>query len=197
MANSKLKDILAQARNEQGYDCNVKTAHDQGVEDAESMIKVARYTGDVIGQQVVDTALAGICESFGYDPGVLKTASISDVIDDAVACSFMKIAEQISGQTGGAELQSTALAEAGQLVSEGKSHATMAVQAANDAVASVSQGDANTATKSMEAAANSLATAKQIAEVVPDPELANQVQIASQEVGNAAQAVASTAVSAE
>ena len=161
------------------------------------MIKVARYTGDVIAQQVVDTALAGICESFGYDPGVLKTASISDVIDDAVACSFMKIAEQISGQTGGAELQSTALAEAGQLVSEGKSHATMAVQAANDAVASVSQGDANTATKSMEAAANSLATAKQIAEVVPDPELANQVQIASQEVGNAAQAVASTAVSAE
>ena len=197
MANSKLRDILARARADQGYESNVKTAHAQGVEDAESMIKVARYTGDVIGQQVVDTALAGICESFGYDPGVLKTASITDVIDDAVACSFVKIAEQISGQTGGANLESTALAEAGQLASEGKSHATIAIQAANDAVASVDQGDPNTAAKSMEAAANSLAAAKQIAEIVPDPELANQVAEASQEVGTAAQAIAGTAAAAE
>jgi fumarylacetoacetate (FAA) hydrolase family protein len=73
----------------------VKTAHENGAREAENMMKVAAAMGDVIGNRIADIVTARIAESFGYDPEVMKTASLQDVLYDTIT----KVAEQVTGNT--------------------------------------------------------------------------------------------------
>lgn len=166
----------------------MKTAHEQGIQDAANVMKVASYTGDLMGNQAFDAFHGCLAASLGLDPedAVVKEASIKDMIDYAVMDSFEKIAESYSPQSGGAHLVSTQQAAADQLREEGKTHAMLALQAANDAVASVDMGDANTAAQSIATAGQNMILAQQAAQAVSDPELEAQVAQASQAVTAAA-----------
>jgi hypothetical protein len=86
---------------------------------------------------------------------------------------------------------STQQAAADQVREAGKGHATIAVQAAQDALASVAQGDPNTAIQSMNTAAQNITLAQQATSVVDDPELSSQVAEASQIVAQAAASIQS------
>ena len=165
----------------------MKTAHAQGVEDANRVIKVASYTGDIVGNQAYETFHGRVAASLGFNPEeeIVKQASIYDMLE----CTFEKIAETYSPQTGGANLETTQAAGADQLREVGKSHALLAVQAANDALASIDQGDANTAIQSMNTASQNITLAQQANQVVADPELQAQVAEASQVVGQVASAI--------
>ena len=169
----------------------MKTAHAQGIEDAERVIKVASYTGDVMGNQAFETFHGRVAASLGFNPEdeVVKQASIADMLDVAAFAAFEKIAETYSPQTGGANLESTQLAGADQLREEGKAHALLAAQAAQDALASVDQGDANTAIQSMNTASQNITLAQQANQAVADPELQAQVAEASQVVAQVASAI--------
>ena len=125
--------------------------------------------------------------SLGFAPEdpMVKQASIYDMLE----CAFEKIAENYSPQSGGANLVSTNQAAMDQLREEGKTHAFLAMQAANDAVASVDMGDANTAAQSMATAGQNINLAKQVAGAIDDPELQAQVAQASQAVATAAQTI--------
>lgn len=178
----------AQASAMQNDDTLMKTAHAQGIEDAERVIKVASYTGDIVGQEAFNTFHDYFAGSLGLNPEVdmVKQASIKDMIDYAIADSFVKIAETYSPQTGCTNLTSTVQSGGQQLAEAGKAHATLAVQAANDAAASVATGDPNTAAMSMQTAAENIALAQQANAAVADPELQSQVAQASAIVGQVA-----------
>lgn len=185
-----IADLVKKASASTMVDDNLvmKTAHEQGIQDAANVMKVASYTGDLMGNQAFDAFHGCLAASLGFDPedAVVKEASIKDMIDYAVMDSFEKIAESYSPQSGGAHLVSTQQAAADQLREEGKTHAMLALQAANDAVASVDMGDANTATQSIATAGQNMILAQQAAQAVSDPELEAQVAQASQAVTAAA-----------
>lgn len=195
MSNQKttIADLVKQASARVNLEDNslLKTAHEQGIADAERVTKVASITGDIMGNQAYDTFHYRLSASLGFDPEeeIVKQASIADMIDTAVYASLEKIAETYSPQSGGANLVSTQQASADQLREAGKAHAELAVQAANDAIASADQGDPNTAAQSMATAAENMTLARQAHEVVADPELEAYVAQASQAVGSAAQAI--------
>ena len=111
------------------------------------------------------------------------------MLDVAAFAAFEKIAETYSPQTGGANLESTQLAGADQVREAGKAHAVLAAQAAQDALASVDQGDANTAIQSLNTASQNITLAQQANEAVADPELQAQVAEASQVVAQVASAI--------
>ena len=46
----------------------MKTAHAQGVEDANRVIKVASYTGDIVGNQAYETFHGRVAASLGFNP---------------------------------------------------------------------------------------------------------------------------------
>lgn len=189
-----IKDLVKQASaniNDDASAVMMKTAHAQGIEDAERVIKVASYTGDVMGNQAFETFHGRVAASLGFNPEdeVVKQASIADMLDVAAFAAFEKIAETYSPQTGGANLESTQLAGADQLREEGKAHALLAAQAAQDALASVDQGDANTAIQSMNTASQNITLAQQANQAVADPELQAQVAEASQVVAQVASAI--------
>lgn len=188
--NMTIASLVNQFRNSnmQTEESLLKTAHAQGIEDAERITKVASYTGDVVGEAACDYIHDYMAASLGFDPEVdfVKTASISDMIDTAVECALIKIAETYSPQSGGANLETSQLAAADQLREAGKAHAVLAVQAANDAAASVATGDPNTAIQSMQTAADNITLAQQAVQTVADPELEAQVTQASQIVSEVA-----------
>lgn len=189
-----IKDLVKQASaniNDDASAVMLKTAHAQGIEDAERVIKVASYTGDVMGNQAFETFHGRVAASLGFNPEdeVVKQASIADMLDVAAFAAFEKIAETYSPQTGGANLESTQLAGADQLREEGKAHALLAAQAAQDALASIDQGDANTAIQSMNTASQNITLAQQANQAVADPELQAQVAEASQVVAQVATAI--------
>lgn len=189
-----IKDLVKQASaniNDDASAVMMKTAHAQGIEDAERVIKVASYTGDVMGNQAFETFHGRVAASLGFNPEdeVVKQASIADMLDVAAFAAFEKIAETYSPQTGGANLESTQLAGADQLREEGKAHALLAAQAAQDALASIDQGDANTAIQSMNTASQNITLAQQANQAVADPELQAQVAEASQVVAQVASAI--------
>lgn len=169
----------------------MKTAHEQGINDAQRVVKVAQYTGDIMGTTAFNAFHDCVAASLGFNPegDAVKTASIADMLDAAVAFSLEKVAESYSPQTGGANLVSTQQAGADQLREQGKANALLAVQAANDAIASVDMGDANTAAQSIATAGQNITLAQQAAQAVADPELQAQVAEASQVVTRAASAM--------
>lgn len=194
MSKMTIQDLLKTAAENVtagSADALLKTAHEQGINDAERVVKIASYTGDIMGNSAFETFHGCIAASLGFDPEVyaVKTASIADLIDAAMITSLTKIAENYSPQTGGANLETTQAAAADQLREAGKAHAMLAAQSANDAVASVDNGDPNTALQSMQTAGENILLARQAAEVVEDPELEAQVAQASDIVTQAAEAI--------
>lgn len=186
----KIKDLVAQASANMTENEAIKTASEQGLEDSNRIVKVANYTGDIMGQSAFNAFHDYVAQSLGFNPeGVAKTASIADMLDAAIELSLEKVAENYSPQTGGANLETTQMAGADQLREQGKANALLAVQSANDALASVDMGDANTAAQSIATAGENIALAQQAAQVVADPELQAQVAEASQVVTQAAQAM--------
>ena len=186
-----LNELVKSARAgvDSGNEALMKTAHEQGIQDAERLVKVAGYTGDIAGNQMFDTFASRMAQSLGFDPEdeVVKEASLKEMIDAAVTDAF--IAEEYSPQTGGANLQSTVDAGADQAREAGKSHAVLAVQSANDALASIDMGDANTGIQSLRTAGENIALARQAAEHIEDPELHAQVAEAASIVSQAASAI--------
>lgn len=167
----------------------VKTAHENGAREADNMMKVAAAMGDVIGNRVADIVNARIAESFGYDPEVMKTASLQDVMYDAM----YKVAEQITGTTVNAAV-ATQKAEEVQIGELAAHHANLAAQSASDAVQSLQQGDEHTAAQAMNTAANAIEVAKQLAGRVPaNPAVANHVNEAASIVSEAANMAAAHA----
>lgn len=192
--NKSIADLVKTAKSNVGAtndEALLKTAHEQGIQDAERVVKVASYTGTVAGNAMFDTLQGRMAESLGFNPEdeVVKQASMAELIDAALMNSLTKIAEEYSPQTGGANLVTTQQAGADQLREAGKGHAVLAVQSATDALASIDQGDANTAIQSVRTAAENLTLARQAAAAVEDPELAAQVAEASQTVGQIAAAI--------
>jgi MFS superfamily sulfate permease-like transporter len=181
-----LNELVKSARAgvDSGNEALMKTAHEQGIQDAERLVKVA-------GNQMFDTFASRMAQSLGFNPEdeVVKEASLKDLIDAAVTDAFTKIAEEYSPQTGGANLQSTVDAGADQVREAGKSHAVLAVQSANDALASIDMGDANTGIQSLRTAGENIELARQAAEHIEDPELHAQVAEAASIVSQAASAI--------
>ena len=159
----------------------VKTAHENGAHEAESMMKVAAAMGDVIGNRIADVVAGRLAESFGYDPEVMKTASLQDVMTDAM----YKVAEQVTGTTANAAI-ATQQAEELQITELAAHHANLAAQSASDAVQSLQQGDEHTATQAMSTAANAIEVAKNLASRVQSPEINNHVNEAAKIVAEAA-----------
>lgn len=184
-----IADLVKEAQAEQGYaeETMVGSAHAQGMNDANRVVKVASYTGEMIGKTAFAQFHDEFAASLGFAPEdpMVKQASIYNMLE----CAFEKIAENYSPQSGGANLVSTNQAAMDQLREEGKTHAFLAMQAANDAVASVDMGDANTAAQSMATAGQNINLAKQVAGAIDDPELQAQVAQASQAVATAAQTI--------
>lgn len=186
---SSIADLVKAAKAQEGFaeETMVGSAHAQGMNDANRVVKVASHTGDIMGKTAFASFHDEFAASLGFAPEdpMVKQASMYDML----ACVMEKIAEQYSPQSGGANLVSTNQAAMDQLREEGKTHAFLAMQAANDAVASVDMGDANTAAQSMATAGQNINLAKQVAGVVDDPELQAQVAQASQAVATAAQTI--------
>jgi hypothetical protein len=162
----------------------IKIARDLGVRDSENLMKVAALVGDVIGER----AVAKIAESFGYDPEVMKVASIQDLLFD----SIIKVAEQVTGTTVSAA-SATEHAENLQISESAAHHANAAATAAADAVQSLQQGDEHTCAQMMASATSHLQSAKQFAARVGIPEVHNHVNEAAQIVGEAADVVGQAA----
>lgn len=168
MADTKLtiQDLVKQASNsltkaaaaKAEIEAVTKTAAEQGMADAERVMKVASITGDAMGTAAFNSFHDCMAASLGFDPedGYVKTASIADMIDTAVEYSLMKVAEVYSSQNGGANLITTEMAGANQLVEQGKANAVLAAQAAQDALSSADMGDANTAARSIETAGENI-----------------------------------------
>lgn len=166
-----------------------KTAYEQGANEAENMMKIAAALGDIIGNRAADVIEARISESFGYDPEVLKTASISDVMLDAM----YKVAEQVGG-TAAESAVSTAKAEEQQIGEAAAHHANLAAASASDAIQSLSQGDAHSATQLLATAGNAIEVAKNFASRVPaNQAVAAHVNEAAAVVAQAADIAASQA----
>ena len=88
-----IKDLVKQASaniNDDASAVMMKTAHAQGIEDAERVIKVASYTGDVMGNQAFETFHGRVAASLGFNPEdeVVKPASIADMLDVAAFAAF-------------------------------------------------------------------------------------------------------------
>lgn len=166
----------------------VKTAHVNGAHEADNMMKVAAAMGDVIGNRIADVVSARIAESFGYDPEVTKTASLQDIMYDALysVAEQVKVAEQVVGTTANAAIASQK-AEEVQIQEAAAHHANLAAQSASDAVQSLQQGDEHTAAQAMSTAANAIEVAKQLAARIPGNDaVANHVNEASSIVSEAA-----------
>lgn len=146
----------------------VKTAHENGAREADNMMKVASAMGDVIGNRIADIVSARIATSFGYDPEVTKTASLQDIMYDALytVAEQVKVAEQVVGTTANAAIASQK-AEEVQIQELAAHHANLAAQSASDAVQSLQQGDEHTAAQAMNTAANAIEVAKQLSGRIP------------------------------
>lgn len=166
----------------------VKLASEAGVRDAESMMKIATLMGDIVGQRAVQV----IAESFGYDPEVMKVASLQDVMFDSV----LKIAEQVNG-TQASAAQSTTLAEQGQVDESAAHHANIAVRCATDAVQSLGQGDHHTAAQMLESAASNIQSATHHASRTANPAVHQLVNEAAAAVSEASSIAASQAAPAQ
>lgn len=154
----------------------VKLAAEAGIRDAEAMMKVASLMGDIVGHRAVQV----IAESFGYDPEVMKVASLQDVMLD----SMIKISEQVNGTQASASAATT-LAEQGQVDESAAHHANIAVRAATDAVQSLGQGDQHTAAQMLNSAAASVQAAQHHASRTNNPAVHQMVAEASQTVAEA------------
>lgn len=166
-----------------------KTAYEQGAQEAENMVKVASALGDIIGNRIADVVEARIAESFGYNPEVCKTASLQDVMFDAL----YKVAEQVGGTTANANI-STALAEEAQIGETAAAHANLAAASAADAVQSLAQGDEHTATQALATAGQAIETAKELSSRIPaNAAVAQHVNDASAIVSEAASIAAGQA----
>ena len=166
-----------------------KTAYEQGAEEAQNMVKVASALGDIIGNRVADIVEARIAGSFGYDPEVMKTASLSDVMYDAM----YKVAEQVGG-TSAQNAMSSALAEEQQIGESAAHHANLAAASASDAIQSLTQGDEHTATQLLATAGNAIEVAKDFAGRIPaNAAVANHVNEANAIVAEAADIAAAHA----
>jgi hypothetical protein len=173
----------------------VKTAHENGAREADNMMKVAAAMGDVIGNRIADIVSSRIAESFGYDPEVTKTASLQEIMYDAMlsVAEQVKVAEQVTGNTFNGAV-STQKAEEVQIQELAAHHANLAAQSASDAVQSLQQGDEHTAAQAMNTAANAIEVAKQLAGRIPaNAAVANHVNEASSIVSEAANMAAAHA----
>lgn len=173
----------------------IKTAHENGMRDADNMMKVAAAMGDVIGNRIADVVETRIAESFGYSPEVAKTASLQDIMVDALysVAEQVKVAEQVVGTTANAAI-ATQKAEEVQIQETAAHHANLAAQSASDAVQSLQQGDHHTATQMMSTAATAIETAKQMAARIPaNAAVAQHVNEASAIVTEAANIAAAHA----
>lgn len=186
-----LDDILKKVQSEKTASDNTlatsdspieKTAYEQGAAEAENMVKIAASLGDIIGNRVADVVEGRLAQSFGYDPEVVKQASLSDILDDAI---LSKYADQLAGSA--ANAPSTVLAEQQQIGEAAAHHATLAAASAADAVQSLHQGDEHTAVQQLATAGDSIANAKQLAARVPEN------AAVAQHVGEAAAIVAQAA----
>jgi len=195
MANKlTINELVKQASNsvQEKQESIVKTAAEQGIEDADRVVKVASYTGSIMGSTAFDAFHDCVAASLDFNPedAVVKQASIADMLDATIENILMeKIAEAYSSQTGGENLVTTQMAAADQVVEQGKANAVLAAQSAQDALSSVDMGDANTAAQSMATAGQNITLAQQALAVAPDPELEAQVAEASDVVAQAAQAI--------
>ena len=166
-----------------------KTAYEQGAMEAENMVKVAAALGDIIGNRVADVIEARITESFGYSPEVCKTASLQDIMYDAM----YKVAEQVGGTAAQSNV-STTLAEEAQIGETAAHHANLAAASAADAVQSLAQGDEHTATQALATAGQAIETAKELASRIPaNAAVAQHVNDASAIVSEAASIAAGQA----
>lgn len=173
----------------------VKTAHENGAHEAENMMKVASAMGDVIGNRIADIVSSRIAESFGYDPEVTKTASLQDIMYDAIyrVAEQVKVAEQVTGTTANAAVASQH-AEELQIQETAAHQANLAAQSSSDAVQSLQQGDEHTAAQAMNTAAAAIESAKQMAARIPyNAAVAQLVAEASAIVAEAANIVAAHA----
>jgi hypothetical protein len=153
----------------------VKTAAESGINDADALMKVAAVLGDVISERII----SNIQGFFGED--VEKTASFQEL----VAESILKVADAVTGTAGLREVAADQ-AEALQIDETAVNHATLAAQAATDAVSSIQSGDEHTATQQMATAAAALESAKQMAERSQSPAVHQHIAAASQIVAQAA-----------
>lgn len=170
-----------------------KTAYEQGAAEAENMVKIAASLGDIIGNRVADVVEGRLAQSFGYDPEVVKQASLSDILDDAI---LSKYADQLAGSA--ANAPSTVLAEQQQIGEAAAHHATLAAASAADAVQSLHQGDEHTAVQQLATAGDSIANAKQLAARVPEnAAVAQHVSEAAAIVAQAADIAQQSSIAAE
>ena len=185
-----LDDILKKVQSEKTASDNTvtdnssveKTAYEQGAAEAENMVKIAASLGDIIGNRVADVVEGRLAQSFGYDPEVVKQASLSDILDDAI---LSKYADQLAGSA--ANAPSTVLAEEQQIGEAAAHHATLAAASAADAVQSLHQGDEHTAVQQLATAGDSIANAKELAARVPaNAAVAQHVEEAAAIVAQAA-----------
>lgn len=163
----------------------VKQASENGVHEAENMMKIASVMGDVIGNRIADIVESRLATSFGYDPEVMKTASIQDVMYDAL----YKVAEHVNGTQGNAAVAAQN-AEEVQLSEAVAHHANLAATSASDAVQSLQQGDNHTATQQMNTSVGAIQVAQQLAARIPNnAAVANHVNEAAAIVEDAHAAV--------
>lgn len=166
-----------------------KTAYEQGAEEAQNMVKIANALGDIIGNRAADIMEARLAQSFGYDPEVMKTASMTDVIFDAMT----KVAEQVGG-TAAQNAVSTAHAEELQISESAAHHANLAAASAADAIQSLAQGDEHSATQLLATAGGAIEVAKNFASRIPgNAAVAQQVNEANSIVAAAANQAAAHA----
>lgn len=153
----------------------IKTAAEAGMSDAENLVKVAAVLGDVISERVI----ANLSDFFGTDNE--KTASLQELVAEAL----IKAADAVSGTAGVREVAADQ-AEGLQIDETAVHHATLAAQAATDAITSLQGGDEHTATQQMATAASALETAKAVAARSQNPAVHEHVNAASGIVAQAA-----------
>jgi hypothetical protein len=182
----KISEILARYRNqktageqvapvESKETVAIKTAAEAGMQDAENLMKVAAVMGDVISERII----ANLNDFFGSDAE--KTASLQELVAEAL----IKAADAVTGTAGNKEIAADQ-AEALQIDETAVHHATLAAQAATDAVTSLAGGDEQTATQQMATAASALETAKSMGARSKNPAVHEHINAASSIVAQAA-----------
>ena len=163
----------------------IKLASEMGAQEADRITKIASYMGEIMGQ----SASRAFCEALGYEPGVLKEASLQDVMADAM----YKAAAQVSGNTAQSAISA---AEAGtlQATESAVHHAEMAARSAIDAVQAADQGDGHTAGQQLQSSHAFLEQAKAHAADAADLDVHDQIAEVEQIVAQATQHVAGGAM---
>jgi hypothetical protein len=124
-----------------------------------------------------------MAESFGFDPEVVKTAGLQDLLFGSV----VKIAEQITGNVASGYESETG-AEATNVGEQAAHHANLAAQAATEVIQALDQDDTLTAVQQLSTAKNAIEVAQQHAARISNPVVHQQIQEASGLVAHAASA---------